>query len=81
MTTVINNPGEGEASGVSWIIGVVVVIILGALFFMYAVPAMRGGAADDNDSANINVEIPTGGGNDGGGDGGAGGGTGGGAQQ
>lgn len=64
MTTVINNPGDGDSSSaMGVIVGIIVVIILGALFFMYALPAIRGGAApqDDSGSLNINVDLPTGG--------------------
>jgi hypothetical protein len=55
MTTVINGSGE-DSSGAGLIIGVVVAIILIALFFMYGLPAMRGGEQKTTD---INVTVPT----------------------
>ena len=54
MATVINNPsGNGESSGVGVIIGVIVAIILIVLFFVYGLPALRGGSG-----TNINVDLP-----------------------
>ena len=44
MTTVINNPGEGSndnSSGMGIIFGVIIAIILIALFFVYGLPALR----------------------------------------
>lgn len=60
MTTVINNPGEGQGSAMGWIIGAVIAIILLYVFFAYALPAMRGAAPADNGGANINVTLPAG---------------------
>jgi hypothetical protein len=60
MTTVINNPGQGEGSAMGWIIGVVIAIILFYVFFAYALPAMQGAAPADNGGANINVTLPAG---------------------
>lgn len=61
MPTVINNPEtSGGDSGLGVIIGVIIAIILIALFFVYGLPAIRGTnpPADDNNGTNINVEIP-----------------------
>lgn len=45
MTTIINNPNGGErgdSSGVGIILGVILAVVLIALFFVYGLPAMRG---------------------------------------
>ena len=61
MATVINNPGgSSENSGAGVIIGVIVAIILIILFFVYGLPALRGGAAPSN-SLDVNVDLPQGG--------------------
>jgi hypothetical protein len=60
MATVINNPSEGSGAGA--IIGIVIAIILIALLFIYGLPALRGGnAGTPGPSANINVDLPSGG--------------------
>ena len=61
MSTVINNPGNGEGSdnAVGMIIGVVVLIVVIALFFVYVLPMIR----DNNPTpsgTNINVTLPAG---------------------
>ncbi len=62
MATVINNPADGTAttdSGMGVIVGVIVALVLLALFFVYALPALRGsGAAPQNGGASINVDLP-----------------------
>jgi flagellar biogenesis protein FliO len=74
MATIINNPdGSGEGSGVGMIVGVLVAIILIVLFFVYGLPALRGGAAPQNNGLDVNVSLP--GGNGGGTSGGTSGGT------
>ncbi len=62
MATVINNPSDGDSSAMGVVVGIIVVIILGALFFMYALPAMRNTQApqDNGGSLNIDVNLPTG---------------------
>ncbi len=69
MATVINNPSS-EDSGVGVIIGVLVAIILVVLFFVYGLPALRGPAPADNGGINVNVDLPSGGGDSSGGSGG-----------
>lgn len=67
MTTVINNPGDGNGA-VGWLIGVVLVIIILFVFFAYALPAIRNSNAPaDNGGAQINVQLPSGN-NEGGGE-------------
>jgi hypothetical protein len=42
MATVINNPDTSQSgSGVGFLVGVVLLIIAGVLFFYYIVPALR----------------------------------------
>jgi len=59
MPTVINNPStESESSGANLIIGVVIALLLIALFFIYIVPSIRGTNPPANEGTNINVELP-----------------------
>jgi hypothetical protein len=61
MATVINNPGgSNQDSGAGVIIGVIVAIILIILFFVYGLPALRGGTAPSN-TLDVNVDLPEGG--------------------
>ncbi len=57
MTTVVNNPGNGEGSGAGMIIGVIVAIVIIILFFVYGLPALREG---NSDTLDVNVNLPTG---------------------
>lgn len=42
MVTVVNNPpSNNSGGGMGMIIGVIVLIVLGYLFFMYGLPAIR----------------------------------------
>lgn len=62
MSTVINNPGDnrGESSGVSMIIGVILVIVLGVLFVLYVLPMIQNQAAPATTEIQVNLpEIPT----------------------
>ena len=59
MTTIINK-GSGESSGAGLVIGVIIGVVLIALFFIFALPALRNNGAPAGGSANINVEIPGG---------------------
>jgi len=69
MTTVINNPGEGsDSSPVSMIVGVVGLLVVVVLFFMFVLPIMRGTtnqAVPDQKSGaiDVNVKLPEGGNN------------------
>ncbi len=58
MTTVINNPGESD-NGLGWVVGVVLVVILLVVFFVYALPAIQKNGTDDNGGATIKVELPS----------------------
>ena len=71
MTTVINNPGDGGGNGpTGLIIGILAIVILGALFFIFVLPSIRGGQApadeSTNDDINIDVTLPAGSGEQGG---------------
>ncbi len=68
MTTVINNPGGAEgsdsSSGFSVIIGVILLLVVIGLFFIYALPAIRNNptaATPQNSSIDVNVKLPAGG--------------------
>lgn len=65
MATIVNNPGPSntDGSGVGMVIGIILAIIVIALFIIYGVPAMRGGNTGPSTptggtNANINVQIP-----------------------
>ncbi|MES2223491.1 MAG: hypothetical protein V4469_01000 [Patescibacteria group bacterium] len=66
MTTIVNNPGNGDGGGMGAVVVLIVVIVLGALFFMYGFPRMRAQApaAPQNNagSLDVNVKLPSGGG-------------------
>ena len=60
MTTVINNPGNGEDSsgGIGVIVSVIILLIAGALFFVYGLPMMRNSETPKENSIDINVKLP-----------------------
>ncbi len=63
MTTVINNPGNNEDSGgaVGMILGVVVLLVVVGLFFVYALPAIRNsGGVTPKGTLDVNVNVPAG---------------------
>ncbi len=62
MPTVINNPGEntGNNNAVLNIILVIVVILGIALFLIYGLPMLRGGAAPAQNGIDVNVKLPSG---------------------
>ncbi len=60
MTTVINNPGNGEGSGTGVIVGVLVAIIIIILFFVYGWPRLHGNSAPAANSLDVNVNLPSG---------------------
>jgi len=42
MTTIVNNPPAGDSGGgMGMIVGLVVLVVLGALFFVYGLPYLR----------------------------------------
>lgn len=57
MVTVVNNPApSSDSSGSGFLIGVIVLVIIGALIWFYGVPAMRKGTTEINvPPAQINV--------------------------
>ncbi len=58
MTTIINTPGgQSDDSGLGFILGVIVAILLIAVFFVYALPALR---QDDKPEATITIPLPGG---------------------
>ncbi|MBP9759562.1 hypothetical protein KBD45_07760 [Candidatus Dojkabacteria bacterium] len=62
MTTVINTPqpASDQSSGVGMIIGLVVLVVFGFMFFIYGIPAirqMRVGAPQVNIPSSIDVNV------------------------
>lgn len=62
MTTIVNNPPPSENSGgpANMIIGLVIVVVLGYLFIIYGVPAIRQvqlGSPQINVPSEIDVNI------------------------
>lgn len=59
MTTVINNPGNGENSdsGVAMIVGVIVLVVVVGLFFVYVLPMIRDNNSSQ-ESIDVNVKLP-----------------------
>lgn len=61
MTTVINTPGTGNESdsSASMVILVIVLLVAGVLFFIYALPAMRDSrTTPQNGTIDVNVKLP-----------------------
>lgn len=61
MTTIINTPPAGESadSGISLILGIIIALILVALFFVYGLPAIRANSvAPKANDVNVNVQLP-----------------------
>lgn len=63
MNTIINNPGntgDGESTGVGLILGIILAIVIIALFFVYALPAIRGTSTPQNGTVDVNIKLPPG---------------------
>ncbi|MBX4210503.1 hypothetical protein KW783_00835 [Candidatus Parcubacteria bacterium] len=65
MPTVIDNrqPAtvENDSTGLGFLIGILLVIILAVLFFVYGLPALRNNnsnATPNNNGAGINIQLP-----------------------
>lgn len=61
MTTIINTPpiGESADSGVSLIFGIIIALILVALFFVYGLPAIRANNVTPKaNDVNVSVQLP-----------------------
>jgi hypothetical protein len=60
MTTVINTPGNNDSgsNAAGLIVGIVVLIIVGALFFVYVLPRIKG--SNTPNSVDVNLNLPTG---------------------
>ncbi len=61
MATIINNPGEHttEDSGLGLMIGVLLAIVLLAVFFVYILPAIRNSKPQSDQGGNINLNVTT----------------------
>lgn len=59
MTTIINTPGSNsdDSSGVAMIFGIIVLLVLGALFYVYALPQLRSDTKEST-TTEIKVELP-----------------------
>lgn len=71
MATIINNPSSGdssESSGVGVVVGVLVAILLVAVFIIFGLPALRSQSAPEaansgtGSEINVDVNLPEGGG-------------------
>lgn len=61
MTTVINNPGNKEEadSFIGIIMGVLLILLTIAVFFIYALPAIKSGQTVPQESTvDVNVKLP-----------------------
>ncbi len=55
------DPNTNNGSSAVAIVALVLLFVIGALFFVYGLPAMQGGRADDSgSSASIDVDVPLG---------------------
>lgn len=62
MTTIVNNPAPSNDSGggIGMIVGLIVLLVLGYLFFIYGIPALRQiqlGSPQINVPSKIDVNI------------------------
>ncbi|OGI68017.1 hypothetical protein A2738_00380 [Candidatus Nomurabacteria bacterium RIFCSPHIGHO2_01_FULL_42_15] len=63
MATVINNPSGENSSGWGMVIGIILVVLVVLLFFVYGLPALRNNSAApaQQDDINVDINLPTGG--------------------
>jgi len=60
MTTIVNTPASNESGGMGMIIGLVIVVVLGFLFFVYGLPMIRNtqvGTPQINVPSQIDVNV------------------------
>jgi len=60
MSTIVNNPSNGEGMGVGVILGIILALIIIGLFIVYGIPALRGNPPPSNGGVNLQVELPSG---------------------
>lgn len=61
MTTIVNTPPTGESadSGLGLILGIIIALVLVALFFVYGLPAIRANnIAPKANNVDVNVQLP-----------------------
>tara|TARA_R110000824_G_scaffold401771_1_gene615372 strand:+ start:76195 stop:76401 length:207 start_codon:yes stop_codon:yes gene_type:complete len=58
MATINNTNDTGGGSSVGIIAGIIVVLLLIGLFFVYALPALRGSNAPEATTIDLNVDVP-----------------------
>ncbi len=60
MATVINNPsGTTDSSGSGALLGILVAVVLGILFFVYLLPAIQGTDRTNTSTTEIKVDLPS----------------------
>ncbi len=62
MTTVINNPGgsnDGESASDIWgaVVGILLIVVLAILFFIYGLPAIQNRADNTSNDRDINIDV------------------------
>ncbi|MBV9462617.1 MAG: hypothetical protein JO317_00165 [Verrucomicrobiae bacterium] len=63
MATVVNNPGNGDTgSGMGFIVGILVVVILGIVFFVYGLPALKNNTSSAPTTTEHKIDVNVGGG-------------------
>ena len=69
METIVNNPPPADSGSGAWtVVGIIIGIIVVLLLLYYGVPALRSNpSTDDGSSINVDVNLPTNGGNSSGG--------------
>lgn len=62
MTTIINTPGTNDNGSSGLIAGIIIAVVIIALFFLYGLPAIRQNSAPapKDPGINIDVTIPAG---------------------
>jgi len=58
MTTIVNTPPSTEDSGTGIIFGVLAIVIIGVLFFVYGFPSLQNTDTQKSDNIDINVTLP-----------------------
>jgi len=62
MATIVNNPAPNNSgSGMGFLLGIIILVIIGAIFFIYGLPYIRqgigGGGIQVNVPKDINVNV------------------------
>lgn len=60
MATIVNNPAPGSDNGMGFLLGIIILVVIGALFYFFALPYIRQGMSGDvqvNVPKDINVNV------------------------